>query len=86
MNIDEIIDKVINEICDDFYRCSKHTDTKELVEISEKIHNLYWNDERFENIKYDLDWTILEDEVANEKQGFIWALKRQWKCLKKHFL
>lgn len=76
MEVNELINKAINEICNDIYNCCEHTDTKEVVERSKKIYNIYWNDERFDNIKYDLDWAIFEAEIANEKQGFVLGFKK----------
>lgn len=70
-----MIDKMIMEICNNFYSRGEYEDLPETIEISGKPTDLFFKDERFADIRYELEELIAQSESAFEKQGFYYGFK-----------
>lgn len=42
----------------------------------ENVYSVYWNNPKFEDIRYDLDCAILQAFAEYEKQGFIYGFRK----------
>lgn len=75
MKTKETITQMINEICTCFYLINDYTETDETIKAKEKVYSLYRNDNRFDNIRNDLEDTISQYGFKAEDQGFTYGFK-----------
>lgn len=65
--------KCAGYIYDEMLRAGDYVDMEEALEARSKATDLFFEDDRFLDIRQELDNAIGDSELASEKQGFIFG-------------
>lgn len=77
----EMINAMVNEICEQFFMKGEYEDLPAKREASEAVYALYWNKPEFKDIQAELEDTISQSASESEKQGFILGFNKAMEIL-----
>lgn len=73
--MDELIKKMILNTKDVFYSAGDYTDFTETIEAMDELDAFYSDDERFKDVRNELDRLIGIAQFKREEQGFYYGFK-----------
>lgn len=84
--MDKMIDEMIETMYNDLLERGEYTDLPETVEASRNTYALYWDNPKFEDIRYELENAIGQESIMREKQSFIYGFKKAMEIFSKEVL
>ncbi len=75
MSKNEMIDKMIFKIRDDFYAKGEYEDLPETTTANDEVADFYFDNELFKDVRMKLEDLIYTAEFHFERQGFYYGFK-----------
>ena len=69
--MNEVIKNMAREIAKYWWDENDIPSTKEIEKASEEVYEVYWNDARFNDVRFDLEKKITQEICLRERQGFV---------------
>lgn len=78
--MEKMIDYMVKQACERFFDLEEDYDFEEIKKTSQKVYEIYWDNNLFKEVKTDLETAIGESEAAYERQGFVLGFKEAIKA------
>lgn len=69
--MNEVIKNMAREIAKYWWDKNEIPRTKEIEKATEEVYEVYWNDARFNDVRFDLEEKIIQVICLRERQGFV---------------